>query len=126
MAFHDRHCDECRNFRRFIPVFLDLLHIQTPRPRPHHRKQSDVPLRLHRQKHSPRKHQQPRHIPALVRAAVAAGADALFLETHPEPAKGLSDTTNMLPLDRLRPLLEQALELRAAAAPFGWEAAPRG
>jgi 2-dehydro-3-deoxyphosphooctonate aldolase (KDO 8-P synthase) len=69
---------------------------------------------------------EPRHIPALVRAAVAAGADALFLETHPDPAKGLSDTTNMLPLGRLRPLLEQALELRAAAAPFAWEAAPRG
>ncbi|HEX8242414.1 MAG TPA: 3-deoxy-8-phosphooctulonate synthase [Longimicrobium sp.] len=69
---------------------------------------------------------EPRHIPALVRAAVAAGADALFLETHPEPAKGLSDTTNMLPLARLRPLLEQVLELRAAARAFDWEAAPRG
>lgn len=69
---------------------------------------------------------EPRHIPALVRAAVAAGADALFLETHPDPARGLSDTTNMLPLDRLRPLLEQALEIRAAATPFAWEAAPRG
>ena len=69
---------------------------------------------------------EPRHIPALVRAAVAAGADALFLETHPDPANGLSDTTNMLPLDRLRPLLEQALELRAAAAPFAWEARAGG
>ena len=69
---------------------------------------------------------EPRHIPALVRAAVAAGADALFLETHPDPANGLSDTTNMLPLDRLRPLLEQALEIRAAAAPFAWEADARG
>ena len=69
---------------------------------------------------------EPRHIPALVRAAVAAGADALFLETHPDPANGLSDTTNMLPLDRLRPLLEQVLELRAAAAPFAWEGDARG
>ena len=69
---------------------------------------------------------EPRHIPALVRAAVAAGADALFLETHPEPERGLSDTTNMLPLARLRPLLEQVLELRAAATPFAWEAAARG
>jgi 2-dehydro-3-deoxyphosphooctonate aldolase (KDO 8-P synthase) len=68
---------------------------------------------------------EPRHIPALVRAAVAAGADALFLETHPEPARGLSDATNMLPLERLRPLLEQVLELRAAAAPFAWEAGAR-
>src|SRR3954447_4522018 len=69
---------------------------------------------------------EPRHIPALVRAATAAGADALFLETHPDPAKGLSDTTNMLPLDRLRPLLEQVLEIRAASRSFDWEAAPRG
>ncbi|HYJ79676.1 MAG TPA: 3-deoxy-8-phosphooctulonate synthase [Longimicrobiaceae bacterium] len=58
----------------------------------------------------------PRHIPALVRAAVAAGADALFLETHPDPARAPSDSTNMLPLHRLRPLLEQVLELRALAA----------
>ena len=57
---------------------------------------------------------EPRFIPPLVRAAVAAGADALFLEVHPDPAKGLSDTTNMLPLDRLRPLLEEVLALRAA------------
>jgi 2-dehydro-3-deoxyphosphooctonate aldolase (KDO 8-P synthase) len=69
---------------------------------------------------------EPRHIPALVRAATAAGADALFLETHPDPARGLSDTTNMLPLDRLRPLLEQVLEIRAASRSFDWEAAPRG
>jgi 2-dehydro-3-deoxyphosphooctonate aldolase (KDO 8-P synthase) len=57
---------------------------------------------------------EPRFIPPLVRAAVAAGADALFIETHPEPARGLSDTTNMLPLERLRPLLEEVLGLRAA------------
>ncbi len=57
---------------------------------------------------------EPRFIPPLVRAAVVAGADALFLETHPEPARGLSDTTNMLPLDRLRPLVEEVLALRAA------------
>jgi 2-dehydro-3-deoxyphosphooctonate aldolase (KDO 8-P synthase) len=57
---------------------------------------------------------EPRFIPPLVRAAVAAGADALFLEVHPEPARAPSDATNMLPLDRLRPLLEEALALRAA------------
>ncbi|HEX8694104.1 MAG TPA: 3-deoxy-8-phosphooctulonate synthase [Longimicrobium sp.] len=60
----------------------------------------------------------PEHIPALVRAAAAAGADALFLEVHPEPARGLSDTTNMLPLASLRPLLEQVLEIRAALGPI--------
>jgi 2-dehydro-3-deoxyphosphooctonate aldolase (KDO 8-P synthase) len=58
----------------------------------------------------------PRHIPALVRAAVAAGADALFLEVHPEPSLAPSDATNMLPLSRLRPLLEEVLALRAVLA----------
>lgn len=56
---------------------------------------------------------EPQHIPALVRAATAAGADALFLEVHPEPAGAPSDATNMLRLDRLRPLLEQVLAIRA-------------
>lgn len=54
----------------------------------------------------------PRFIPPLVRAAIAAGADALFLEVHPEPARAPSDATNMLPLPRLRPLLEEVLALR--------------
>jgi 2-dehydro-3-deoxyphosphooctonate aldolase (KDO 8-P synthase) len=52
-----------------------------------------------------------------VRAATAAGADALFLEVHPEPATAPSDATNMLPLDRLEPLLQTVLALRAAIAP---------
>jgi 2-dehydro-3-deoxyphosphooctonate aldolase (KDO 8-P synthase) len=60
---------------------------------------------------------EPRFIPPLVRAAVAAGADALFLETHPEPAGAPSDATNMLPLERLRPLLEEVLRIREALAP---------
>lgn len=56
----------------------------------------------------------PQFIPTLVRAAVAAGADGLFLETHPHPETAPSDSTNMLRLDALRPLLEQVLRLRAA------------
>jgi 2-dehydro-3-deoxyphosphooctonate aldolase (KDO 8-P synthase) len=56
---------------------------------------------------------EPRFIPHLVRAAIAAGADALFLEVHPHPATAPSDSTNMLPLERLRPLLEEVLALRA-------------
>lgn len=58
----------------------------------------------------------PRFIPTLVRAAVAAGADALFLEVHPHPATAPSDATNMLPLSRLRSLLEEVLALRAVDA----------
>ncbi len=56
----------------------------------------------------------PRFTPPLVRAAVAAGADALFLEVHPHPETAPSDGSNMLRLDRLRPLLEEVLAIRAA------------
>ncbi len=56
----------------------------------------------------------PEHIPDLVRAAVAAGCDGLFLETHPNPAAAPSDPTNMLPLDRLPALLGDVLAVRAA------------
>lgn len=58
----------------------------------------------------------PEHIPALVRAAVAAGCDGLFLETHPEPARAPSDRTNMLPLDRLPELVEDVIAIRSALA----------
>ena len=43
--------------------------------------------------------------PLLARAAVAAGANGLFLEVHPEPEKALSDATSMLPLDWLEDLV---------------------
>jgi len=56
----------------------------------------------------------PEHIPSLVLAAVAAGCDGLFLETHPRPATAPSDSTNMLPLTDLRPLLERILAVRGA------------
>jgi 2-dehydro-3-deoxyphosphooctonate aldolase (KDO 8-P synthase) len=59
----------------------------------------------------------PEFIPPLVRAAVAAGCDGLFLETHPRPHAAPSDSTNMLPLTRLEPLLREVLALRAALAP---------
>ena len=61
----------------------------------------------------------PQFIPALVKAAVAAGADALFLEAHPDPARAPSDSTNMLPLTRLRPLLDQVLGIREVLARAG-------
>lgn len=56
----------------------------------------------------------PEHVAALVRAAVAAGCDGLFLEVHPNPASAPSDGTNMLSLDALPPLLHQANAIRAA------------
>ena len=55
-----------------------------------------------------------RMVPYLVRAAVAAGCDGLFLETHPAPDDALSDGPNMIALDDLPALLERCLRLRAA------------
>lgn len=56
----------------------------------------------------------PEMIPTLVSAAIAAGADALFLEVHPEPASAPSDATNMLRIERLRPLMKRVLAIREA------------
>jgi 2-dehydro-3-deoxyphosphooctonate aldolase (KDO 8-P synthase) len=55
-----------------------------------------------------------RMIPHLARAAVAAGCDGLFLETHPEPDKALSDGPNMIALENLPALIDSCLRLRAA------------
>jgi 2-dehydro-3-deoxyphosphooctonate aldolase (KDO 8-P synthase) len=54
-------------------------------------------------------------VPVLARAAVAAGVAGLFMETHPDPAKALSDGPNAWPLDRMRSLLEVLKDLDAAA-----------
>lgn len=56
---------------------------------------------------------QPEFIEPLARAGTAAGVDGIFLEVHDNPAKALSDGTNALALDRLRPLLEKILKLAA-------------
>jgi len=50
-------------------------------------------------------------VPVLARAAVAVGVAGLFMETHPDPAKALSDGPNAVPLDRMKELLETLLEL---------------
>lgn len=50
---------------------------------------------------------QPEFIFPIARAGVAAGCDALFLETHPDPKKALSDASTQLPLERLESLLQQ-------------------
>jgi 2-dehydro-3-deoxyphosphooctonate aldolase (KDO 8-P synthase) len=46
-------------------------------------------------------------VPPLARAALAAGADGLFIETHPNPAEAISDGPNMVPLADLPALIEQ-------------------
>jgi 2-dehydro-3-deoxyphosphooctonate aldolase (KDO 8-P synthase) len=53
-------------------------------------------------------------VPVLARAAVAAGVSGIFMETHPDPAKALSDGPNAWPLDRMRPLLTTLAELDLA------------
>ncbi len=52
----------------------------------------------------------------LALAAVAAGADGVFVETHPDPENALSDAATQLRLDGLLPLVEKCLSVRAALA----------
>lgn len=56
---------------------------------------------------------QPEFIFPLSRAGAAVGIDALFVETHPEPSKALSDAASQLPLDQLESLLKQVLPIHA-------------
>jgi 2-dehydro-3-deoxyphosphooctonate aldolase (KDO 8-P synthase) len=57
---------------------------------------------------------EPRWIETLAGAAVAAGADGIFLETHPDPSSAPSDGANMLPLGSLERMLERLLAIREA------------
>src|SRR5690606_2794046 len=50
-------------------------------------------------------------VPVLARAAIAAGVAGLFMETHPDPDKALSDGPNAWPLDRMESLLTTLKEL---------------
>ena len=52
-------------------------------------------------------------VPVLSRAAVAVGVAGLFMETHPDPAKALSDGPNAVPLKHMEALLETLLALDA-------------
>lgn len=54
------------------------------------------------------------YVPYLSRAAIAAGADGLFLETHIDPGKALSDGANMIFLDQVKPLVEECLRIKKA------------
>ncbi len=51
------------------------------------------------------------HIPTLLRASVAAGANAVFLETHPDPQQALCDAASQFPLDRLEALICETRDL---------------
>ncbi len=59
-------------------------------------------------------------VPVLARAAVAAGVSGLFMETHPDPSKALSDGPNAWPLDQMKSLLEilQEIDRTVKSRPF--------
>lgn len=54
---------------------------------------------------------QREHVPVLARAAVASGIAGIFMETHPDPAKALSDGPNAWPMGRMKELLEVLVDL---------------
>jgi 2-dehydro-3-deoxyphosphooctonate aldolase (KDO 8-P synthase) len=57
---------------------------------------------------------QPQLIEVMARAGIAVGVDGLFIETHPRPAEAFSDGANMLPMNRIESLIEQAISIRKA------------
>lgn len=57
---------------------------------------------------------KPALIAVIAKAAIAVGADGLFIETHPNPAEAKSDGANMLPLDQLEGLLKQLVRIQEA------------
>lgn len=57
---------------------------------------------------------KPALIETIAKAAIAVGADGLFMETHPDPANAKSDGANMLPLDQLEQLLVKLIRVREA------------
>jgi 2-dehydro-3-deoxyphosphooctonate aldolase (KDO 8-P synthase) len=57
---------------------------------------------------------KPKMIETIAKAAIAVGADGLFIETHFNPAEAKSDGANMLPLDQLEGLLEKLVRVRQA------------
>jgi len=59
-------------------------------------------------------------VPVLARAAIAVGVSGVFMETHPDPSKALSDGPNAWPLGKMRALLETMLELDAATKRGGF------
>ena len=57
---------------------------------------------------------KPQLIETIAKAAIAVGADGLFVETHPNPSEAKSDGANMLPLSQMKGLLERLVRIREA------------
>jgi len=64
---------------------------------------------------------QREYVPVLARAAVATGVSGLFMETHPDPERALSDGPNAWPLDRMESLLGTLVELDKTVKQAGFE-----
>ena len=64
---------------------------------------------------------QREHVPLLARAAVASGISGLFIETHPDPDRALSDGPNAWPLDRMEALLTTLLAIDRTVKAAGFE-----
>ena len=58
-------------------------------------------------------------VPVLARAAMAVGISGLFMETHPDPAKALSDGPNAVPLNRMKELLESLVAIDSVVKKSG-------
>ncbi|GBG15246.1 2-dehydro-3-deoxyphosphooctonate aldolase [Novimethylophilus kurashikiensis] len=63
---------------------------------------------------------QREHVPVLARAAVASGVAGVFMETHPDPAKALSDGPNAWPLPKMRALLETLIDIDSLVKKHGF------
>ncbi len=57
----------------------------------------------------------------LIRAAVAVGVDGVFMETHPDPDRALSDGPNQIPLSELEKIVESIIEIRGVAEKYRYE-----
>jgi 2-dehydro-3-deoxyphosphooctonate aldolase (KDO 8-P synthase) len=56
----------------------------------------------------------PQMISTIAKAAIAVGANGIFMETHPSPSQALSDGKNMLALDQVESLLEKLIKIKKA------------
>ncbi len=57
---------------------------------------------------------KPAFIETIAKAGIAVGVDGLFIETHPDPSNAKSDGANMLPLSKLKPILEKLVKIKKA------------
>lgn len=96
-GYHDLVVDyrNIATMQQFAPVILDVTHsLQQPN------QSSGVTGG------------RPELISLIAKAGIAAGADGIFMETHPEPAKAKSDGANMLQIDLIEPLLKQLTRIK--------------